>query len=161
MQVGAWFTHGDNLVKHCGFAYCLSDQNRLKQEAVKIKLAPGTSSQGASKPSTDSALGVLTKGFRLGRRICFKGVSAVEASLARDLVSDEEWAFFERFILAVRAPTGANPSTTAVFSTEYSGSPEPELHGATCPKNSANGRASTASSGAEHWQGYGKRSWVP
>ncbi|OLS46614.1 transposase, partial [Rhodovulum sulfidophilum] len=26
----------------------------------------------------------------------------METSLARDLMSDEEWAFFERFILAVR-----------------------------------------------------------
>lgn len=26
--------------------------------------------------------------------------------MARDLVSDEEWAFFEPFILAVRAPNG-------------------------------------------------------
>ncbi|TDX24826.1 hypothetical protein EV657_1211, partial [Rhodovulum visakhapatnamense] len=28
----------------------------------------------------------------------------METSLARDLMSDEEWAFFEGFILAVRAP---------------------------------------------------------
>jgi transposase len=30
----------------------------------------------------------------------------METSLARDLMSDEEWAFFERFILAIRAPNG-------------------------------------------------------
>ena len=30
----------------------------------------------------------------------------METSLARDLMSDEEWAFFERFILSVRAPNG-------------------------------------------------------
>ena len=30
-------------------------------------------------------------------------------SLARDLMSDEEWAFHERFILAVRAPNGRKP----------------------------------------------------
>ena len=30
----------------------------------------------------------------------------METRLARDLMSDEEWAFFERFILAVRAPNG-------------------------------------------------------
>lgn len=30
----------------------------------------------------------------------------METSLARDLMSDEEWAFHERFILAVRAPNG-------------------------------------------------------
>jgi transposase len=34
----------------------------------------------------------------------------MEASLARDLMSDEEWAFFERFIQAVRAPNGRKPS---------------------------------------------------
>ncbi|MEO1211863.1 MAG: IS5 family transposase [Cyanobacteria bacterium J06638_20] len=33
----------------------------------------------------------------------------METSLARDLVSDEEWAFFEAFILAVRAPNGRKP----------------------------------------------------
>jgi transposase len=30
----------------------------------------------------------------------------MEISLARDLMSDDEWAFHERFILAVRAPNG-------------------------------------------------------
>lgn len=33
----------------------------------------------------------------------------MEASLARKQMSDEEWAFFERFILAVRAPNGRKP----------------------------------------------------
>lgn len=33
-------------------------------------------------------------------------VSVMEASFARDLVSDEEWAFHERFILDMRAPSG-------------------------------------------------------
>ena len=33
----------------------------------------------------------------------------METSLARDLMSDEEWAFHERFILAVRAPNGRKP----------------------------------------------------
>ena len=33
----------------------------------------------------------------------------METSLARDLMSDEEWAFHERFILAVRAPHGRKP----------------------------------------------------
>lgn len=33
----------------------------------------------------------------------------METSLARDLMSDEEWAFHERFILAVRAPKGRKP----------------------------------------------------
>lgn len=34
----------------------------------------------------------------------------METSLARDLMSDEEWAFFEPFILAVRAPNGRKPA---------------------------------------------------
>ena len=34
----------------------------------------------------------------------------MEISLARDLMSDEEWAFFERFILAVLAPNGRKPT---------------------------------------------------
>ena len=34
----------------------------------------------------------------------------METSLARDLMSDGEWAFHERFILAVRAPNGRKPS---------------------------------------------------
>ena len=34
----------------------------------------------------------------------------METSLARDLMSDEEWAFHERFILAVRAPNGRKPT---------------------------------------------------
>ena len=34
----------------------------------------------------------------------------METSLARDLMSDEEWAFHERFILAVRAPNGRKPA---------------------------------------------------
>lgn len=34
----------------------------------------------------------------------------METSLARNLMSDEEWAFFERFILSVRAPNGRNPT---------------------------------------------------
>jgi len=41
---------------------------------------------------------------------CFKLVSAMEASLARDLMTDEEWAFFEHFILANRAPNGRKPT---------------------------------------------------
>ena len=34
----------------------------------------------------------------------------METNLARDLMSDEEWAFFERFILSVRAPNGRKPT---------------------------------------------------
>ncbi|MCV6591820.1 MAG: IS5 family transposase [Silicimonas sp.] len=34
----------------------------------------------------------------------------METSVARDLMSDEEWAFFEHFVLAVRAPNGRKPT---------------------------------------------------
>ncbi len=34
----------------------------------------------------------------------------MEISLARDLMSNEEWAFFEPFILSVRAPNGRKPA---------------------------------------------------
>jgi len=34
----------------------------------------------------------------------------MEISLARDLMSDGEWALFERFIIAVRAPNGRKPA---------------------------------------------------
>ncbi|BBU54976.1 hypothetical protein KU6B_12410 [Mameliella alba] len=34
----------------------------------------------------------------------------METRLARDLLSDEEWAFFERFIRTVRAPNGRKPT---------------------------------------------------
>ena len=34
----------------------------------------------------------------------------METSLARDLMSDEEWAFHEPFIRAVRAPNGRKPA---------------------------------------------------
>lgn len=53
---------------------------------------------------------MLTKGIHIARQACFKLVSAMETSLARDLMSDEEWAFFERFILTVRAPNGRKPT---------------------------------------------------
>ena len=34
----------------------------------------------------------------------------METSLARDLMSNEEWAFFEQFLLSVRAPNGRSPN---------------------------------------------------
>ena len=34
----------------------------------------------------------------------------METSVARDLMSNDEWAFFERFILAVRSPNGRKPT---------------------------------------------------
>ena len=41
---------------------------------------------------------------------CFKLVSAMETSLPRHLMSDEEWSLFEHFILAIRAPNGRKPT---------------------------------------------------
>ena len=37
-------------------------------------------------------------------------VSVMETSLARDVMSNEEWDFHERFILAIRAPNGRKPT---------------------------------------------------
>lgn len=34
----------------------------------------------------------------------------METSLARELMTDEEWRFFEHFILAARAPNGRKPT---------------------------------------------------
>lgn len=53
---------------------------------------------------------MLTKAIHMGRRELFKLTSAMEFSLARDLISDEEWVFFERFILTIHAPNGRKPS---------------------------------------------------
>jgi hypothetical protein len=53
---------------------------------------------------------VLAKGIHAAQQARFKLVSAMETSLARDLMSDEEWAFFKRFILIVRAPNGRKPN---------------------------------------------------
>jgi transposase len=41
---------------------------------------------------------------------CFKLVSAMETSLARDLMTDEEWAFFEHFNFSNRALNGRKPT---------------------------------------------------
>jgi transposase len=85
----------------------------------------------------------------------------METSLARDLMSDEEWAFFERFILADRAPNGRKPTNyrhvlDGIFWIARTGA-----RGVTCLKSSASGRASTGSSDAGHRLGSGKRSWAP
>jgi transposase len=37
-------------------------------------------------------------------------VSVMEATLARDLMLNEEWAFFEPFLAAVRQPNGRKPT---------------------------------------------------
>jgi transposase len=52
----------------------------------------------------------------------------METSLARDLMSDEEWASHERFILAVRAPNGRKPTNhrlvlDGIFRIARTGSP--------------------------------------
>ena len=64
--------------------------------------------------------------------MCFKLVSAMESSLARDLMLDEEWAFFGRFILAIRAPNGRKPTNhrlvlDGVFWSARTGSPWRDL----------------------------------
>ena len=56
----------------------------------------------------------------------------METSVARDLMSDDEWAFFERFILAVRAPNGRKPTNhrtvlDGVFWIARTGSPWRDL----------------------------------
>ena len=56
----------------------------------------------------------------------------METSLARDLMSDEEWAFFEHFILANRAPNGRKPTNhrlvlDGVFWIARTGSPWRDL----------------------------------
>ncbi len=56
----------------------------------------------------------------------------MEASLARNLMPDEEWAFFERFILSVRAPNGRKPTNhrlvlDGVFWIACTGAPRRDL----------------------------------
>ena len=53
---------------------------------------------------------MLTKGIFLVPDLCFKLVSTWETSLARNLISDAEWTFFEGFIRPVRHPNGRKPS---------------------------------------------------
>lgn len=52
---------------------------------------------------------MLTKGIPLARALYFKLITTWEMSLARNLLSDDEWAFFEGFIRAVPHPTGRKP----------------------------------------------------
>ena len=56
----------------------------------------------------------------------------METSLARDLMSDEEWAFHEPFIRAVRAPNGRKPTNhrlvlDGIFWVARTGSPWRDL----------------------------------
>lgn len=56
----------------------------------------------------------------------------METSLARDLMSDGEWAFHARFILAARAPNGRKPMNhrlvlDGIFWTARTGSPWRDL----------------------------------
>ena len=56
----------------------------------------------------------------------------MEISLPRDLMSDEEWSLFERFILAIRAPNGRKPSNhrlvlDGIFWIAQTGSPWRDL----------------------------------
>ncbi|MCA0942503.1 transposase [Salipiger pacificus] len=80
--------------------------------------------------------------------------------LARDLISDEEWTFFEWFILVVRAPNGRKPANhrlvlDGIFWIARTGTPW-----ASCRRSSASGRASSANSGAGRWRDSGSRSWM-
>ena len=50
------------------------------------------------------ALGRVETSDYTARQAAFESVSATETNLARDLVLDKEWAFFERFFPAVHAP---------------------------------------------------------
>ena len=56
----------------------------------------------------------------------------METSLARDLMSDEEWTFHERFIQAIRAPNGRKPTNhrlvlDGIFWVARTGSPWRDL----------------------------------
>ena len=56
----------------------------------------------------------------------------METSLARDLMTDDEWAFFEHFILAARAPNGRKPTNhrivlDGIFRIARTGSPWRDL----------------------------------
>jgi len=56
----------------------------------------------------------------------------METSLVRDLMTDGEWAFFEHFILAARAPNGLKPTNhrivlDGIFRIARTGSPWREL----------------------------------
>lgn len=53
---------------------------------------------------------MLTKRIPFHGRLCFKIISTWEVTLARNLMSDDEWAFFEGFIRAVRHPNGRKPA---------------------------------------------------
>ena len=53
---------------------------------------------------------MLTNWVPLVRDLCFQLISTWEMSLARSLISDDEWTFFESFIPAVRHPNGRKPA---------------------------------------------------
>ena len=53
---------------------------------------------------------MLTKGILLVGDLRFKLISTWEMILARNLISDDEWAFFEGFIRGVRHPNGRKPA---------------------------------------------------
>ena len=77
----------------------------------------------------------------------------METSLARDLMSDEEWAFHEPFIRAVRAPNGRKPANhrlvlDGIFWIARTGSPWRDL-----PERYGNWK--TVSSRFYRWQQQG------
>ena len=68
--------------------------------------------------------------------------------MARLLMEDVEWAFFQPCLIAVRGRGGRPVQIIAAYWTQSSGSQERVRRGGTGPGSSANGQASTASSGA-------------
>ena len=82
--------------------------------------------------------------------------------MARDLMLDEEWALFERFILAVRAPNGRKLADhRLVFDGIFFGSLALAPHGGIFQKALVSRPASTASSGAARLWVAGRTSWMP
>ena len=87
--------------------------------------------------------------------------TVMDTSLARDLMSDDEWAFFEPFISAVRAANGLKSpnhrlALDGIFWIARTGAPWRDL-----PEEwGQGGRVSTGSSGAGRWPGSGRTSWT-
>ena len=75
--------------------------------------------------------------------------------MIRGLMSDEEWACLEPFVIERGARSGRRPRDHALFWMEFSGSHERVLPGATCMSILANDRRFTASFGAGRCQACG------
>lgn len=68
-------------------------------------------------------------------------------TLAGNLMSDDEWTFFEGFIRAVRHPNGCKPADHRLVLMTSSGSCGPVRPGGTCQRSLASGHPSAGSSG--------------